>query len=255
MKTPAERLRQARERRGYRSAAAFARAVDVPEVTYRAYENGNRSIQMDAAMEFARLLEVDWTWIVTGENPPAFAGGPAWGAQMAEGGGAPPVANEAKAWQNLGSHAAELTQAQVILPPSQEMAQDVPVYGTAAGSAKGAFQLEDAVIDRVRRPPGLVGAADVYAIYVMGDSMEPMIAAGELRFVHPHRPVQVGDVVILQVRDGKNEPIQAYIKKLVRRANGKVVLQQFNPERQLTFDARSVVAIHKVLTMNDLFGV
>lgn len=247
-------MRQAREQRGYRSAAAFARTVEIPEVTYRAYENGNRSIQMDAAMEFARLLEVDWTWIITGENPPAFAGGAGRGGQLADGAAAG-AANEAKAWQNLGSRAVELTQATVMLPSSQEMAQDVPVYGTAAGSAKGAFQLEDAIIDRVRRPPGLIGAADVYAIYVMGDSMEPMIAAGELRFVHPHRPVQVGDVVILQVRDGKNEPIQAYIKKLVRRTDGKVVLKQFNPERELTFDAKSVVALHKVLTMNDLFGV
>lgn len=251
MKTPSERLRRAREVRGYRSAAGFARAANVSEVTYRAYENGTRSLQVDNAMAFARLLAVDWVWIMTGDNPPPFAGDSAGVSAKAD--GPPPF--EAKSWQNQGSSAAELTQAPVTLPPSQEMPRDVPVYGTAAGSAKGAFQLEDAIIDRVRRPPGLAGAADVYAIYVIGDSMEPMIAAGELRFVHPHRPVQVGDVVILQVREGKDEPVQAYVKKLVRRTNGKIVLQQFNPDRQLAFDAKHVVAIHRVLTMNDLFGV
>lgn len=246
MNTPALRLRAAREHAGYRSAAQFARAIDMPEVTYRAYENGTRAIPVEAAREFARKLSVAWSWLLTGEDAPDFA--------FAHPGlSEPPIVAISRHSGKV--NAPEMTQAPVSLPSNSEMPRDLPVLGTAAGSKSGAFQLENVIIDYVRRPPGLIGAADVYAIYVVGDSMEPMIAAGELRFVHPHRPIHAGDVVVLQARNGEDQPISAYIKKLVRRSEDKVTLRQLNPEMVLEFDARSVVAIHKVLTMNDLFGV
>ncbi len=246
MNTPALRLRAAREHAGHRSAAAFARTLEMPEVTYRAYENGTRDIPLEAARAFAQRLGVSWQWIVAGEAPPDFA---AARRGLAE----PAIVAISRHGGKLS--APEMTQAPVSLPASSEMPRDLPVLGTAAGSRSGAFQLDNVIIDYVRRPPGLIGAADVYAIYVVGDSMEPMIAAGELRFVHPHRPIHAGDVVVLQVRDGEEAPIQAYIKKLVKRGEDKVILRQFNPDVTLEFDARSVVALHKVLTMNDLFGV
>jgi SOS-response transcriptional repressor LexA len=246
MNTPAARLRAAREHAGYRSAAQFAREIDMPEVTYRAYENGTRTIQLDAAHTFAHRLGVSWSWILAGENAPAFAA-PRPGLSE------PPIVAISRHGGKV--NALEMTQAPVTVPASSEMPRDLPVLGTAAGSKSGAFQLDTVIIDYVRRPPGLIGAADVYAIYVVGDSMEPMIAAGELRFVHPHRPIHAGDVVVLQARNGEDEPISAYIKKLVRRSEDKVYLRQLNPDTILEFDAQCVVAIHKVLTMNDLFGV
>lgn len=249
MNTPALRLRAAREQAGHRSAAAFAREIGVPEVTYRAYENGTRAIPLEAARAFAERLDVAWGWLLTGETPPDFAGE----GNSAPLAGRPPIV--AKSGPGGQLYASDLTQAQVILPANSEMPRDLPVLGTAAGSKSGAFQLENVIIDYVRRPPALMGAADVYAIYVVGDSMEPMIMAGELRFVHPHRPVHIGDVVVLQARNGEEAPIQAYIKRLVRRTKDKLVLRQLNPETTLEFRADAVVAIHKVLTMNDLFGV
>lgn len=246
MNTPALRLRAAREHAGYRSAARFAREIEMPEVTYRAYENGTRAIPIDAAREFARRLNVAWAWLIAGEDAPDFAA-PRPG--LAE----PPIVAISRHSGKV--NALEMTQAPVTVPASSEMPRDLPVLGTAAGSKSGAFQLDNVIIDYVRRPPGLIGAADVYAIYVVGDSMEPMIAAGELRFVHPHRPVHAGDVVVLQARNGEDQPICAYIKRLVKRSEDKVTLRQLNPEMILEFDARAVVAIHKVLTMNDLFGV
>lgn len=148
----------------------------------------------------------------------------------------------------------EVRLADVPLPLRSAMPRDVPVLGTAAGSLKGAFVM-DGAIDYVRRPPGLDGAAQAYSFYVEGDSMFPEHKPGELRFVHPGRPVHIGDTVVLQIRTNPNEPIQAFIKTLRRRSDAMITVEQLNPPITIEFARATVVAMHKVLTLNDLFEV
>lgn len=122
--------------------------------------------------------------------------------------------------------------ADVPLPARHQMTEDVPVLGTALGSVVHhveGFHFEGGQIDTVRRPPALVGAKDLYAVYVEGDSMEPAHPAGALRFVHPHRPCQIGDTVIVMTRTHNDDPGQAYIKVLRKRALGSLFLEQYNP--------------------------
>jgi phage repressor protein C with HTH and peptisase S24 domain len=149
-----------------------------------------------------------------------------------------------------------LRPAEVSLPASNQMPNDVPVHGTAAGShLKGSFQFEaGTVIDYVRRPPALTGAKDAYALYVEGSSMEPRYLPGDLVFVHPHRPPRVGDSVIVQVAIGPNE-IEASIGYLRRRTGEHVILGKLNPEAEVRLNRAQVTAIHRVLTLNELFGV
>lgn len=131
----------------------------------------------------------------------------------------------------------------------------IDVLGTAAGSlGQGAFQLNDGPIDRVPCPPGLMDARGVYAIYVENDSMAPEHRAGELRFVHPHRPPQIGDTVIVQVLNGGDHTVTAYIKTLEKRTGDRVICTQHNPPARIEFNRAYIVAIHKVLTTNELFG-
>lgn len=58
----------ARRRAGFRSAAAFARAYELSEVTYRSHENGQRGMNLEAAQRYARLLKVSPSWLLTGEG-------------------------------------------------------------------------------------------------------------------------------------------------------------------------------------------
>ncbi|HEX5183613.1 MAG TPA: LexA family transcriptional regulator [Allosphingosinicella sp.] len=58
------RLKWARRRR-YDNAADFARAARVPEVTYRAYENGQNGFSKHAA-DFAERLDVPTDWLLRG---------------------------------------------------------------------------------------------------------------------------------------------------------------------------------------------
>jgi phage repressor protein C with HTH and peptisase S24 domain len=149
-----------------------------------------------------------------------------------------------------------LPQPTVKLPRLEEMLRDVPVRGTARGGTKGSFTMDNAdPVDYVRRPPGIVRAKDVYCIYVEGDSMEPRFQEGELVYIHPGRKIKVGDCVVIQKTNGENDPIQAFIKRLKRRTASKLVLEQFNPQATIEMPEESILSVHLILTMNELFGV
>jgi len=134
---------------------------------------------------------------------------------------------------------------------------DVPVWGTTAGADAGAIQVNTTgePVDHVRRPPGIAGAKDVYALYVQGDSMEPRFEHGELIYVHPHRPVRPGDYVVVQIKPNEHDVAQSYVKRLVRRTTDRLECAQLNPAATVRFKADTVAFVHKILTMNELFGV
>lgn len=151
----------------------------------------------------------------------------------------------------------ELRPAEIDVPPAQTLPNDVPVKGTAAGShLRGAFQLDvDTIIDWVRRPPALSGARGAYALYVEGSSMEPRYMPGDLVFVHPDRPPRQGDTVVVQVQVGPHQPIEATIGTLLRRTEKAVTIEKLNPKAEVALARNTIRAIHKVLTINELFGV
>lgn len=143
----------------------------------------------------------------------------------------------------------------VRVPSRQSMPLDVPVMGTAAyNTESGAFRLDSSVIDYVRRPPGLVTTKDVYALYVEGDSMEPKFISGDLIFIHPRKPVRIGDPVVVQIVKGESEPFEAMIAVLVKRTGQQIFLQKYNPNQVISFDNKVIVSVHKILAMNELFG-
>lgn len=148
--------------------------------------------------------------------------------------------------------------APVSIPAIATMPRDVPVYGTASGSvmgaAQGAWQMTSDPVDYVRRAPGLATARDAYALYVENDSMEPRFPPGELVFIHPGRPVRSGDVVVIQTQNGEHAQPETYIKILVRRANGDVICRQYNPEAEIRFTGKTVLSVHRVLTMAEVLG-
>jgi phage repressor protein C with HTH and peptisase S24 domain len=69
IKSPAARLRAAREEAGFESAAAFAAHCDMPDSTYRAYENGTRALTPRAARQLERSLGKPWRWLLFGDEP------------------------------------------------------------------------------------------------------------------------------------------------------------------------------------------
>jgi SOS-response transcriptional repressor LexA len=64
--TMGERLKLARERAGYPSAAAASRRFSFVEDTYRSHENGVRNFTRDTAVVYARAYRVSVEWLYLG---------------------------------------------------------------------------------------------------------------------------------------------------------------------------------------------
>lgn len=144
----------------------------------------------------------------------------------------------------------------VTLPNRNQMPNDVPVMGTAAGShLRGAFQMTSDPIDFVRRPPALTGARDIYSLFVEGESMVPQYHPADLIFVNPHKPVRRCDPVVVQCQTGKNAEIEATIGIFIKQTADKLIIQKHNPSAEIEILRTTVVSMHKVLTINELFGI
>lgn len=242
MDSTGQRLAWARKNAGFRSAAQFARVAQVPEVTYRAHENGTRGLSEAAARAYAAHLPgIRWAWLLTGEGA-AEESGTAMPAAAALAEGARPFTG--------------VRASSVELPTRPDLGRDLPVMGTAVGGNDGDFSLNGDTVDYVRRPPGLAAARNAFAVYVIGQSMVPRFDEGDLVFVHPGRPPVVGSDVLVELQgpDGSHGP--CFIKRLVKRTGSSIVLEQFNPPRRdITFRLEEVRALYRILTPADLFGV
>ncbi|OWV94244.1 repressor [Rhizobium sp. R72] len=150
----------------------------------------------------------------------------------------------------------DVRPASASLPLPMEMAKDVPVMGTAAGShLRGAFQLSSEPVDYARRPFTLMNARNVYALYVEGTSMEPQFQPGDLVYVHPDKPPRFGDAVVIQVQLGGSESMEATIGILSKRGPEAVTIRKHNPSAEIEIPRATIVAIHKVLSLNEIYGV
>ena len=137
-----------------------------------------------------------------------------------------------------------------------DLPKDVPVLGTAAGShVGGAFQISGGAIDYVRRPPGLIGARDVYGLYVEGTSMEPQFFPGDLVYVHPHRPARVGDPIVVQTRLSHDADIEATIGIYRKQTEKHLVIQKHNPAAEVQILRNAGLSFHRIMRNNELYGV
>lgn len=238
----AARIQQRLDALGLSASEASRAATNKPDLIRRIMTGKAKTGTADAMTNLAQVLLTTVEWLETGAGPEIVAPRPAARTEIR------PAA---------------------ITPPSREaMPRDVPVFGTAAGALlspgrmvepkEGAFVISDDTVDYVRRPPALESVRDAYALYIEGESMVPAFRPGDLVFVNPHRKVRPADMVILQCRfvpQDEGGEVEAYVKQLVRRTADKTHVQQFNKPGQIVFDNQYIVAVHRVMTMADLFGI
>lgn len=132
--------------------------------------------------------------------------------------------------------------------------ENVPVRGTVRGGQGGAFELNIGdPIDYVRRPLSLIGKGEIYALHVESDSMAPRYEPGEIVLVWAQRPALIGRDVVVQLRpsqDGENP--RAYLKRLIRRNDKELILEQFNPRKTMSLKMKDVISVHMVLTRDEM---
>ena len=221
--SPHQRLRVAREQAGFSRASDAARAMGIEEPTYLGHENGSRGLSR-AAPRYARFFGVSLDWLIDGRRDAARAAEPLLAA--------PPRNAE------LGG-------------PARFGGARIPAYGQAVGGRDGEFILNGNRIVDVLAPPSLQGVPDAYAVYVVGDSMEPRYFAGEAVFVNPRLPVRRGDFVVAQIAVEPGEPPHAYVKRFVARDARMLRLEQFNPKKTLQFPVGRVISVHRIIMGGD----
>ncbi|AYD02222.1 putative phage repressor [Neorhizobium sp. NCHU2750] len=199
--------------------------------TYAAHENGQRKFDRHAE-RYARFFKVSIDWLLAGRGP-----GP--GETEAKSTSAPPVAKEPSATlDKLEPSNAKVGEKLV------GYGQTIPVYGQAVGGIDGEFIMNGNILFEVLAPPVLSHVSGAYGAQVSGESMSPRYEDGEICFVDPTRRVRKGDYVIAQIQTEEHGQPWAYVKKFVRHNAVELVLEQFNPPKELRFPADSVVSVH-----------
>jgi phage repressor protein C with HTH and peptisase S24 domain len=230
----AARLRAAREAAGFKSASDAAQRFRWRASTYMAHENGQNGIRTEPALAYARAFGVDPGWLMTGlraDRPEA--------AQRGE--------RQRSSRASRGQH--ETGTAPVdALYSGERWPRDLRVLGMAECGPDGWSLWNGEVIEMTSRPPNLAGAMLAYAVYVVGDSMEPRYHSGELVYVHPGRPVDVGAYVLVQVKPKEDgDAPRAVVKRLVRRSATKMTLEQFNPKKTIELKTSDILSMHRVV--------
>lgn len=129
-------------------------------------------------------------------------------------------------------------------------ARDLPVMGTVVAGSDGMFLMNGQVHDYIERPPSLQGVTSAYAVYVADTSMVPRYFPGETLHIHPGRAVTPGDdtFVVVQIRpEADGEAPRALVKRFLRQTADTLVLEQFNPTRELIFPLTEVESIHLII--------
>lgn len=206
------------------SQANLAEAVGTSQPQIKRLESGERKLTKEWAERLAGPLGVSPEELLFGRAK---------------------IEAEEPKYTKLENNVFELPNA-VIRDKVVGLGRKIPVFGQAVGGIDGEFLMNGSVLYEVMAPPNLSNVSGAYAVQVAGDSMYPRYEDGEVCFVDPKRRVKKGDYVIAQIRLEEHGPLLAYVKKFIRHNNIELVLEQFNPPKELRFPASAVETVHYI---------
>lgn len=118
---------------------------------------------------------------------------------------------------------------------------DLPVYGVPAGMDGIELDLSDPVAF-TGRPPMLYGNKRGFAVYMNGESMSPRFDHGEMLWIDPVQPPQIGDYVLTVTKDGFAIP-----RQLVASDAETITLLARNDDRESTEQRANIRHIYKIV--------
>jgi phage repressor protein C with HTH and peptisase S24 domain len=129
-----------------------------------------------------------------------------------------------------------------LTTPATTRSPDViPIRSAGRGGTDQEMFLQDG-IGYTPRPANLNGVREAYAIYMVGDSMQPRYEQGWLLHVNPFKPPRRGRDVVVYKR-GQS----VLIKQFVGWEGDTLVLRQFNPPDTLRIPRAEVQDCHLVV--------
>jgi phage repressor protein C with HTH and peptisase S24 domain len=150
----------------------------------------------------------------------------------------------------------DLADAEIItdLAPLPTGPMDVELLGVSYGGDDGDFSFNGEVQGFVRRPPGIASLKNVFALHVLSDSMVPRYDPGEVIYCGGREPVP-GDHIVVEMfpaEDGQTG--KAFIKKLIQRTGKEIVVEQYNPNKQFSYDRYAIKRLWRVIPLKELLG-
>jgi len=120
----------------------------------------------------------------------------------------------------------------------------MPLYGPVAAGMFDGQTCMDRAIDHIGRPSFMISQENAYAVFVVGNSMEPRFKTGEVLFVDPDAPVRQGCDVVVQINN--NGELTAVAKEFQSWDDDTLTLHQLNPDKVLKIDRKQITAVHSV---------
>jgi transcriptional regulator with XRE-family HTH domain len=129
-----------------------------------------------------------------------------------------------------------------MVPIAPSRGDPIPIRSAGRGGGDQQMFLSDGPIGYTARPANLNGVRGAYAIYMVGDSMEPRYEQGWLLHVNPFKPPTRGRDVVVYKKDQA-----VLIKQFVRWEPDALLLRQLNPAQELRVPRDDVVECHLVV--------
>jgi len=126
--------------------------------------------------------------------------------------------------------------------PVAPRAEPIPIRSAGRGGGEQEMFLNDGPIGYTARPANLNGVRGAYAIYMVGDSMEPRYEQGWLLHVNPFKPPTRGRDVVVYKTDQA-----VLIKQFVRWDSDALLLRQLNPPQEIRIPREEVQECHLVV--------
>lgn len=219
-------LRLARKQRGY-VMRQVAEAAGVTAGAVGNWERGANDMTVENLRAVARFLKIDRTALSEGHV------------------------------KYIGEDQPEdLADAEIVTEPDTPSfgPLDVEVLGVAAGGDDGDFSLNGEVAGYVRRPAGIANLRKVFALHLISTSMIPRYDPGELIYCGGREPVP-GDHVVIEMYPDQGEGAgKAFVKKLLERAKGKLICEQYNPPSRVEFDLYRIKNLWRIIPTRELLG-
>lgn len=146
--------------------------------------------------------------------------------------------------------------AQIIsdFTPAPSGPLDVEKLGVVAAGDDGDFSFNGEVADYVRRPSGLKGRPGVFALELISDSMYPRFEKRDIIFCD-RLPPEIGDDVVIETFPEPGAKIgKAFVKRLRKRTASALIVEQFNPPKEITFNPYAIKHVWRVVPNRELHG-
>ncbi len=120
--------------------------------------------------------------------------------------------------------------------------KDLPIRGRAQGGDEGSMVIEEQPIDWTFRPADLQGVHGAFAVFVTGNSMQPKYCNHDIAYIHPHKAPRAGRHVLIETSNHAG-----FIKQFKRWDGDDLVLQQYNPDKEIRIERQNVRKVMLVI--------